>query len=449
MNSDRISPRSLSASIAGLTLLFVAATTLFAADRRTDKSRLTVMTFNAEFLFDGVLPDGQANFDWKGSPSEAKDHMEVVAAEILENHPDIVNVCEVENLGVLETMNTMFLAGQGYKAYLIDGKDSFTGQDVGILTRIDPDEPLSRDERVGQSGTTKSGVSKHYIAHFTIEGEKVAMIGLHLLALPLSNSRKLQRQAQADAVRGMATDAASSGFQVIVLGDLNDYDGETLDAENDHPITNVLSTIRGMSTATTSDDLESVAEKIAQGQRYTSWYDKDGTETVSPGDAFTSIDHVLVSPSLFAKIASVHLDQNHDPTRVSDHFPVVVTFQMKPPIDTGTDTGTATSDSLAIVSLLPNPAGDENEGEEITLKNLGTSPVPLAGWKFEDKAKTEWLLDATDGTIAPGATKTVRRRSRDMALNNGGDTVKLIKSGGTVVQTVTYAKTVEGQEILP
>ncbi len=36
-----------------------------ADDRRTDRSRLTIMTINAEFPWDGVAPEeGQANFPW-------------------------------------------------------------------------------------------------------------------------------------------------------------------------------------------------------------------------------------------------------------------------------------------------------------------------------------------------------------------------------------------------
>src|SRR3990172_18298 len=58
-------------------------TTTSAEDRRTDRSHLTIMTLNAEFLWDGVQPEeGQANFDWKDSQTEAEDHMAKLATII-------------------------------------------------------------------------------------------------------------------------------------------------------------------------------------------------------------------------------------------------------------------------------------------------------------------------------------------------------------------------------
>ena len=41
------------------------------------------MTFNAEFLWDGVYPEeGQADFPWKGSLTEAEEHMRRIAEVI-------------------------------------------------------------------------------------------------------------------------------------------------------------------------------------------------------------------------------------------------------------------------------------------------------------------------------------------------------------------------------
>jgi hypothetical protein len=72
------------------------------------------MTFNAEFLWDGIAPEeGQATFPWKGSPTEAQDHMRRVAEVIIRGNPDVVNLVEVENLDALTLFNTQFLAGRG------------------------------------------------------------------------------------------------------------------------------------------------------------------------------------------------------------------------------------------------------------------------------------------------------------------------------------------------
>lgn len=94
-----------------------------------------------------------------------------------------------------------------------------------------------RDDRKGQSGGIPKAVSKNYIAKFEIDGAKVAVIGLHFLAFPLNQSRKHERQAQADAIRSIAVEKTQEGFQAVILGDFNDYDGQpdSLDHRNSLP----------------------------------------------------------------------------------------------------------------------------------------------------------------------------------------------------------------------
>jgi hypothetical protein len=133
-------------------LLFLTFGFVTAEDRRTDKTKLCVMTLNAEFLWDGVEPEeGQVDFAWKHSQTEAEDHMLKVAVLIISGNPDIVNLVEVENINALMTFNDKFLTGRGYMPYLIKGKDNYTGQDVALLTRIDPEGNLiQRDDRDAQ-----------------------------------------------------------------------------------------------------------------------------------------------------------------------------------------------------------------------------------------------------------------------------------------------------------
>lgn len=155
------------------------------------------MTLNGEFLWDGVRKEeGRVNFAWKRNKDEAEDHMADVAALVKAASPDIVNMVEVENLKALKTFNTKFLSGQGYKAYLVNGRDSTTGQDVGLLTRIDPEgNRIARSDKKGKSGGVSKSVSKNYFAKLQVGGKKIALVGLHFLARPDDTSRKLPRQA--------------------------------------------------------------------------------------------------------------------------------------------------------------------------------------------------------------------------------------------------------------
>ena len=117
--------------------LFVLSANGIAADRRSNQNQLSIMTFNGEFLWDGVNPEeGQVDFDWKNNPTAAAAHMADIAAIIQQHDPDIINMVEVESLVALETFVSNHLANSGYVAYLVKGADSFTGQDVPESTLL-------------------------------------------------------------------------------------------------------------------------------------------------------------------------------------------------------------------------------------------------------------------------------------------------------------------------
>lgn len=436
-----------------LAIFFLLTSLAWAEDRRIDKTVLVIMSFNAEFLWDGVDPEEgnpQVQFDWKGDQTEAEDHMRKVAEVIIRANPDIINMVEVENLQALTTFNDKFLAGRGYKPYLINGTDTFTGQDVGLLTRIDPDSPLERDDRPGRSGSVTKSVSKNYFAKLTVNGTKIALIGLHFLAIPSSQSRRLEREAQADAMKNLAVELAGQGFQLVMLGDFNDYDGHfnstTQEDDRDHinstPISNVLKIARGLNPTTDTDDLINACRFVPKPIRFTSFFDSNNNEVIDGANEFTSIDHVLLSKGLAAKVSTVDMPHDHDPRFVSDHFPVVVHLRMS---DAPAPTPTV---AVKITSLLPNPEGNENQNEKATIKNVGTQAVSLTGWKLRDLAGQVWRLDEL-GTLQPGEEKEIRRKGQPMAMNNGGDTIELLNPTGQAVQTVTYPRVNEGEVVRP
>jgi len=425
-----------------LTLLIALALATHASaqpDRRTDNTKLTIMAFNAEFLWDGVEPEeGSATFPWRGSPDEALEHMEAIAQVIMAHDPDIISLAEVENLEALDLLNTTFLAGRGYQAYLVDGTDSNTGQDVALLTRVDP-EFFNRDQAREPIGDQTYGVSKNYYAKFTLGEMKFALVGLHFLAQPLNEDRQAQREAQARVIRNRAVTLTQEGYPPIVLGDFNDYDGELLDHGSHRPITTVLRTIRDMSPADQADNLLNVASRIPQAQRYTSWWDQNQNGAVDGRAELTSIDHILVSAVLGSRIQSVAFDTDHDPRRVSDHFPIVVTLK------TPASEVVAETPRLRIQSLLPNPVGDEHQEEAATLVNLGTGQVNLSGWTLRDRARTAWEL--RDAGAVGSAPVVIRRQGQPMAMNNQGDTIDLVDPSGHVVHSVTYESTIEDELI--
>ena len=415
-----------------------------AEDRRVNQNILTIMSLNAEFLWDGVEPEeGSVDFEWKGSQTEAEEHMREIANIIIASNPDIVSLVEVENKSALETLNNKYFQGRGYKPYFIKGRDTYTGQDMALLTRIDPEgNSIEYDDRLGTSGNTSKKVSKNYIARFDLNGTKIAMIGLHFLSRPLDSKRRFDRQAQADAIRLMAMENRIAGYEVVVLGDFNDFDGDfcCLDHIGSSPITTVLSAIKKMDPSSAFDDLTNVTAFIPKELRYTAFYDRDEDNNIDAPGEYTAIDHILLSEGLAKKIDFADIPHNHDPRLVTDHFPVVVRIKF------GSSSSDNANATLWIISLLPNPAGNENQNEQITVKNMGSNPIDLAGWTVKDMAGRIWKLDGA-GTIQPNQEKEIKRAGQAMALNNGGDTVDLINPDGISVQTITYSRVSEGEVV--
>ena len=89
---------------------------------------------------------------------------------IQELNPDIVNFCEVEGCNELNDVIDELGPGSNYVAYLKKGTDTATGQNVGIITRVDPIENLWRSSETvpypvagsscGAASTGNKGCSK-------------------------------------------------------------------------------------------------------------------------------------------------------------------------------------------------------------------------------------------------------------------------------------------------
>ena len=200
---------------------------------------------------------------------------------------------------------------------------------MGILTRIDADEPLWREDRRGTSGDVQKSASKNLIAKFTVGGERIALIGLHLLSRPTDPERIHDRQAQADSILTAAKELDAEGFHVIIAGDINDYDGsrEASDHHSNQPISNVVARLRGMDPATPDDDIVNAAQFVAKADRFTCHWDKNNNDRIDGPDELTSIDHVLLAPELAERVDRVAFPNKYEPTGISDHFPIVVTFR--------------------------------------------------------------------------------------------------------------------------
>lgn len=118
-------------------------------------------------------------------------------------------------------------------------------------------------------------------------------------------------------------------------------------------------------------------------------------------------------------------------TRASDHLPVYADFTLtaESPGGGGPATG------IRIVSLLPDPAGDDRGKEQVTLGNFTGGAVSLAGWKLKDRGGNTYALA---GSLNPGEKKTITMTQFTMPLNNSGDSVTLLDDQGQERDQVTY-----------
>jgi exonuclease III len=303
------------------------------SDRRVDKTKLRIVQYNVEWLF----IDYYASSNCPGSgctwvnQTEAETHLDYVSNVIKDLNPDIINFCEIEGCDELNMLIENL--DSSYKPYLKKGTDSSTGQNVGMLTRIDPIVNLYRTEdrfnypiegsKCGYTGqSSNTGVSKHYITEYVINNIKIAFITAHLLAFPTDPTRCAEREAQAMVLQNVINNYTIKGYEIIFMGDLNDFDGTVIDANNNIPTSKVLELLKGDGKY----ELFSISENIVQSERYTDWYDENNN-CKSSSNEFSMIDHILVSDRLRNSIVNSYIYHGYDEycgKYNSDHFPVVI-----------------------------------------------------------------------------------------------------------------------------
>ena len=320
----------------------------------------------------------------------AKKHFFRVLKLITKLDADIVHLNEVEDCRVLEAILRLLPPGHGYAAYMTPGTDTMTGQNVALLTRIDPSASLQKsDSRVaypiaGSScGISKSyskgkarsghvGLSKHYLAQFEISlpaavasekkrkrvkskyvksrlvqeskslfyGSKdqrftLLMAGAHFIAQPGNADRCLRREAQATVLNRLLQGNLDRlqahkhplPVELLITGDFNDHDREAPGASGEMPLSSTLQVLKRVA----GRSLFTAASWIShQPDRYSSWHDRNRNCIDDGNMEHSLIDHVLLSQGLKDRLYSVWMDHNETVSctqRTSDHFPII--FEIK------------------------------------------------------------------------------------------------------------------------
>ena len=304
-------------------------------DNRNFSNKWTLVQFNVEWLFTQPYSSCPGICTWKDTTDEYT-HLGTIRDILSDLNADTVHMCEVQSCTQLDEVSP----NSDYRSYMIEGEDTYTGQNVGLITKIDPVETLSRTEErvaypipnskcgyIDNPGT--EGVSKHLITRFLVQNVSIYLIGAHFLSDPNDPSSCAKREAQAQVLQNKIQEFMKNGHEVIMMGDLNDFDGIYLDINSNKPNSQVLETLKGNAGETNDYTLYAISGKIPQENRYTEWYDENPDCQVEKSE-FSMIDHILVSKGLYTKIEYVeyyHVYKEGCGTYESDHYPILVTFR--------------------------------------------------------------------------------------------------------------------------
>jgi exonuclease III len=308
--------------------------------RQETPNYIRLMQYNVEWLFvDQYKSCPGTGCTWINE-SESLKHISYVANVINKLNPDIINLCEVEGCDELSILNSNLY--DSYNMYLKKGTDTGTGQNVGMLTKINPLVNLYRNDEyynyplnntncgyTNASGST--GVSKHYITEYNFNNINVAMIGIHLLAIPTDPSRCVQREGQAQIIQNTINYYINKNYEVIVIGDYNDYDNDILDINNNKPTSMVLDIIKGnKGNHANTYKLYNVNQNIDQNNRFSEWWNSDNNCNTKSINDYSLIDHILVTEKIKDKIINTFIYHDYDEycgKYDSDHYPLIIDLQ--------------------------------------------------------------------------------------------------------------------------
>ena len=270
----------------------------------------SLMTWNVENLFDILDPHPSS----PPRPRKAKyelDLTKVANTLLAAGAPTIVGLQEVENLGIMEDLAAHeLLSSFSYLPVLIEGTDS-RGIDVAYLVRGDRAQILDVQQFIAPEGlTSRPPLLIKVQLDMGDENHILYVLNNHFTSLAGGEAATEPRRAAQSAWNVEIIErlhSADPDAHVVVLGDLNSfYDSLPIDVLRESGLMHAFDLLPGE-------------------ERYTYIYQ---------GVAQT-LDHILVSPSLWAALEDVNVlhtnadfampdPEDDSPIRKSDHDPVIV-----------------------------------------------------------------------------------------------------------------------------
>lgn len=109
---------------------------------------------------------------------------------------------------------------------------------------------------------------------------------------------------------------------------------------------------------------------------------------------------------------------------------------------------TILANNIKITEFLPWAIEKDTENEWIELYNSSSSPANLTGWQLDDAEKGSKPFIFEKGSLmAPQSYLVLSRTVTKIALNNNGDSVRLLFPDGHIAQQIDYQKAKKGQSV--
>lgn len=174
---------------------------------------LKVGTLNCYFLFDPAKPEKTQLADKGPTQEQYPQKIENLASLI--KGLDVIGLQEIASDH--EAKDLASKAG-AYRVCFVQGKDTYTGQDVAVLVKEDKRIHVISAQRNGKL----EGLSKHLVVLLTEGDTRYAILNVHLIR-PIGKSAD-KHEAQLAAIRDWiaATKANDASTVLIVLGDFNE-----------------------------------------------------------------------------------------------------------------------------------------------------------------------------------------------------------------------------------
>ena len=272
--------------------------------------KFSLMTWNVENLFDIQYPHPAS----PPRPRKAQyelDLTKVANTLLAAGAPTIVGLQEVENIEIMEDLAAHeLISAFDYQPVLLDGTDS-RGIDVAYLVRGDRAQILDVQQFVAPEGlTSRPPLLIKVQLEMGDENRVLYILNNHFTSLAGGEAATEPRRTAQAAWNVEITNllrVADPDAHFVVLGDLNSfYDSLPIEVLRE-------------------SGLRHVFELLPREERYTYIYQ---------GVAQT-LDHILVSPSLWAALEEVHVlhtnadfampdPEDDSPIHKSDHDPVIV-----------------------------------------------------------------------------------------------------------------------------